>query len=316
VIFELNAEPVPANLIRRQLFGEPFVIHPGRTGYRMRVDRSRYGETRERHVVRSAACARGFLAHTFLTVNYERFLRRELQVKSEVRCERVQRLSFARLIFAAPLGGPVAVPDAAAVEAGARDAGAFAIEPFFVPETLAVCVSECSVSEIDVLNGPRRLALLITSFSLTKEDELKAVPFTPPDRSRYRCNTTIRCGSLDDRNDPVETDTNNQAEPPDSRCGLPQAEICRTERPESARARLSQYPAINRTMIVEAQCARFQSIALEGGATLSPVEVAYETYGGLNADRSNAILIAHAFTGDAHAAGISHDTGKPGWWTT
>ena len=67
-------------------------------------------------------------------------------------------------------------------------------------------------------------------------------------------------------------------------------------------------------MIVEAQCARFDSIALEGGATLAPVEVAYETYGHLSADRSNAILITHAFTGDAHAAGISHESGKPGWW--
>jgi homoserine O-acetyltransferase len=67
-------------------------------------------------------------------------------------------------------------------------------------------------------------------------------------------------------------------------------------------------------MIVETRCAQFDSLALEGGATLSPVEVAYETYGELNADRSNAILITHAFSGDAHAAGISHETGKPGWW--
>src|SRR5579871_4163232 len=67
-------------------------------------------------------------------------------------------------------------------------------------------------------------------------------------------------------------------------------------------------------MIVEPQCARFDTIALEGGTTLSPVEVQYETYGHLNAERSNAILIAHAFTGDAHAAGISHESGKPGWW--
>src|SRR5579883_1167514 len=67
-------------------------------------------------------------------------------------------------------------------------------------------------------------------------------------------------------------------------------------------------------MVVECRCARFESIALEGGATLSPVEVAYETYGHLNAAKSNAILITHAFTGDAHAAGISHETGKPGWW--
>jgi homoserine O-acetyltransferase len=67
-------------------------------------------------------------------------------------------------------------------------------------------------------------------------------------------------------------------------------------------------------LIVEARVAQFDSIALESGATLSPVEIAYETYGHLNAARSNAILITHAFTGDAHAAGISHETGKPGWW--
>src|SRR5881275_3041631 len=67
-------------------------------------------------------------------------------------------------------------------------------------------------------------------------------------------------------------------------------------------------------MVVDTQCARFDSIALDSGATLSPVEVAYETYGSLNADGSNAILITHAFSGDAHAAGISHESGKPGWW--
>jgi homoserine O-acetyltransferase len=67
-------------------------------------------------------------------------------------------------------------------------------------------------------------------------------------------------------------------------------------------------------LVVETRCTRFESIALDSGATLSPVEIAYETYGELNAAHSNAILITHAFTGDAHAAGISHETGKPGWW--
>ena len=67
-------------------------------------------------------------------------------------------------------------------------------------------------------------------------------------------------------------------------------------------------------MIVQANTVRFDSITLDNGATLAPVEVAYETYGELNAAKSNAILVLHAFSGDAHAAGISPESGKPGWW--
>ena len=67
-------------------------------------------------------------------------------------------------------------------------------------------------------------------------------------------------------------------------------------------------------MIVESNTVRFDSLPLDNGALLTPVEVAYESYGRLNAAKSNAILVLHAFTGDAHAAGISHEDGKPGWW--
>src|SRR5882724_6812489 len=62
-------------------------------------------------------------------------------------------------------------------------------------------------------------------------------------------------------------------------------------------------------MITEAACATFEQIELDCGVTLAPVEVAYETYGTLNAGRTNAILVLHAFSGDAHAAG------PDGWWS-
>lgn len=67
-------------------------------------------------------------------------------------------------------------------------------------------------------------------------------------------------------------------------------------------------------MIVETKIVQFDSILLDCGITVSPVDVAYETYGELNPQKSNAILVTHAFSGDAHAAGISHEDGRPGWW--
>jgi homoserine O-acetyltransferase len=56
-------------------------------------------------------------------------------------------------------------------------------------------------------------------------------------------------------------------------------------------------------------------LTLDGGAALAQVEIGYETYGRLNADKSNAILICHALTGDQHVASIHPRTGKAGWWT-
>ena len=53
---------------------------------------------------------------------------------------------------------------------------------------------------------------------------------------------------------------------------------------------------------------------LENGEKLDPITLAFETYGKLNEDKSNAILILHALSGDAHAAGFHKGDENPGWW--
>jgi homoserine O-acetyltransferase/O-succinyltransferase len=56
-------------------------------------------------------------------------------------------------------------------------------------------------------------------------------------------------------------------------------------------------------------------VQLDSGIPFAPLDFAYETYGRLNADKSNAILICHALTGDQYVASTHPMTGKPGWWT-
>jgi homoserine O-acetyltransferase len=57
-----------------------------------------------------------------------------------------------------------------------------------------------------------------------------------------------------------------------------------------------------------------EGVVLESGETLSPVTLAYETCGTLNIEKSNGILVLHALSGDAHAAGFHAGDKNPGWW--
>lgn len=59
-----------------------------------------------------------------------------------------------------------------------------------------------------------------------------------------------------------------------------------------------------------------QPLKLACDQLLAPITIAYETYGELNADKSNAILLCHALTADQYAASTHPVTKKPGWWTT
>jgi homoserine O-acetyltransferase/O-succinyltransferase len=57
-----------------------------------------------------------------------------------------------------------------------------------------------------------------------------------------------------------------------------------------------------------------EKFILESGESLCSVTIAYQAYGKLNAEKSNAVLIVHALSGDAHAAGFENDDDRPGWW--
>lgn len=85
---------------------------------------------------------------------------------------------------------------------------------------------------------------------------------------------------------------------------------------KTAETEQMSHETANSHAILNCQQKSFDNIELklESGATLSPFTIAYESYGTLNADKSNAILVCHALTGDQYVASKHPVTGKEGWW--
>jgi homoserine O-acetyltransferase len=108
------------------------------------------------------------------------------------------------------------------------------------------------------------------------------------------------------------TETTASSAPGKTDAEAPQAPAARPRAPETE----GPHPETrNPTSLIAHFSADEGPLKLDGGQELSPFDVAYQTYGTLNADKSNAILVCHALTGDQHVANDNPITGKPGWWS-
>ncbi len=77
----------------------------------------------------------------------------------------------------------------------------------------------------------------------------------------------------------------------------------------------AEYPADSVGLVSSQTFRHERPFTLQCGVTLPSFDLVYETYGNLNPDKSNAVLICHALSGNHHAAGYhSEDEAKPGWW--
>ncbi len=83
----------------------------------------------------------------------------------------------------------------------------------------------------------------------------------------------------------------------------------------SAEQPLSRSPEVDNPSSLVLRIPESAPLRLECQQDLGPFQIAYQTYGTLNADRSNAILVCHALTGDQHVANDHPVTKRPGWWS-
>ena len=96
---------------------------------------------------------------------------------------------------------------------------------------------------------------------------------------------------------------------PDSRLGAFQ-----THRTGKKHTMSQDFPADSVGLVTPRQQHFDQPLELDCGQSLPEFDLVYESYGTLNEDRSNAILVAHALSGSHHAAGYHAGAHKPGWW--
>ncbi len=85
--------------------------------------------------------------------------------------------------------------------------------------------------------------------------------------------------------------------------------------PSAATPLAAPLPTSPLPMVEHRRAVFADGLLLDCGATISPLAVAYRTYGRLNAARSNAVLVCHALTGDQYLAEAHPVTDKPGWWS-
>ncbi|MEZ5852464.1 MAG: homoserine O-acetyltransferase [Hyphomicrobiaceae bacterium] len=83
----------------------------------------------------------------------------------------------------------------------------------------------------------------------------------------------------------------------------------------SAEQPLSRSPEVDNPSSLVLRIPESTPLRLECQQDLGPFQIAYQTYGALNADKSNAILVCHALTGDQHVANDHPVTKRPGWWS-
>jgi len=154
------------------------MVHPGSAGDGRSVERSIDGQARERDVVRSLSRAVAGLANAVFAMNHRRLARNQTKREANAFGESGERLGVRRLV---PGDLPVAVPDAAFVEAGARDARAGAVDPAPGAEPAAVDIGQCEVREVHIVDAPNRsvggcLRRLLRGLALAEKHQLEAIP--------------------------------------------------------------------------------------------------------------------------------------------